>query len=36
MNQIEVAKLVYDPTTATGIAPKPAPAKSDAAAAKAE
>jgi hypothetical protein len=27
MNQIEVAKLVYDPKTDTGVAPKAAPAK---------
>ncbi len=28
MNQIEVAKLVYDPATDTGVAPKITPAKS--------
>ncbi len=30
MNQIEVAKLIYDPKTETGVAPKTAPAKTDA------
>lgn len=27
MNQMEVAKLIYDPSTETGVAPKAAPAK---------
>ena len=28
MNQIEIAKLIYDPTTETGVAPKAKPAES--------